>query len=725
MTDAERDEARRSALAAAQTLEKRGLVDAAVTAYRSAGAPEEAARLLAGQRRFLEAGELLFASLEVPVAKVVSLDPARKRLALNAAVCFARHGDVSRAVELFVALGERGRAAELLRRAGNHVEAARIAEGQPVLNPAAAPAGAQRVTLAGAQRLETEGRFESALEAFIALRRSADAARMAQRLGRHAQAAELYIEGGLAFQAAGAYQDAHDPAKALEALRRTPRDGPEYRTAAQLAIRVASELNALDFQLEHFLTKFLSEAPQSERDVEALYLVARLYERNDFLENAKDAYRKVLAAKPSYRDASHRLDGLERETHGSAMIYEQILKEDASFHGRRVPGAELPSLPSLPGLASLPGLPGLPPEAAATMAHRRPVTPMPTTLSDADAWARDADATWAPGTTPAPFGATPPPRVPSAPTRATPLPPLPAPPAPTEAFPVAHPASPSAPRPPAPPPPLALVPGAVIAGRYRLDKKIGQGGMASVFRAHDLELGEDVAMKIFTKLVEDEQMIARFKQELLLSRQLNHPNIIRLYDIGTVQGFKYITMELLTGTDLKDRLGKPLDLKSGVGLMLQACAALQHAHDKGVVHRDIKPANIFVTDDGTVKVMDFGIAKRTATPGLTVAGMIAGTPEYMSPEQINGFDKVTGSTDLYALGITLYEMFTGQVPFRHPELMPVLVMQMTDVPPAPRTRNPAIPAALEAVILRLLEKEPAKRFGSCAELGRALQTLVA
>src|SRR5690606_22014209 len=119
------------------------------------------------------------------------------------------------------------------------------------------------------------------------------------------------------------------------------------------------------------------------------------------------------------------------------------------------------------------------------------------------------------------------------------------------------------------------------------EKKIGQGGMATVFRAHDLELGEEVALKIFTRLVEDERMVARFKQELTLSRQLNHPNIIRLYDIGTLQGYKYITMELLSGSDLKDRLGKPLDVKTGVGFLQQICAALQHAHDKGVVHRDI------------------------------------------------------------------------------------------------------------------------------------------
>jgi serine/threonine-protein kinase len=158
-----------------------------------------------------------------------------------------------------------------------------------------------------------------------------------------------------------------------------------------------------------------------------------------------------------------------------------------------------------------------------------------------------------------------------------------------------------------------------------------------------------------------------------------------------------------------------------VNYLLQCCSALQHVHDRGVVHRDIKPANLFVTQDGTIKLMDFGIAKRQATPGLTVAGMIAGTPEYMSPEQISGFEKVAASTDLYAIGIMAYEMFTGSVPFRHAELMPLLMMQLNEQPPSPRGKNPAIPPQLETIILKLLAKDASQRFLSCNELAAALQ----
>src|SRR5207237_6670039 len=150
-----------------------------------------------------------------------------------------------------------------------------------------------------------------------------------------------------------------------------------------------------------------------------------------------------------------------------------------------------------------------------------------------------------------------------------------------------------------------------------------------------------------------------------LSRQLIHPNIIRLYDIGLHQGHRYISMELLVGKSLKDRMRAPIEFRTALGYLLQACHGLQAAHDAGVVHRDVKPDNFFVTGDGVLKVMDFGIAKHHAAPGVTVAGSIAGTPQYMSPEQISNFSAVTAATDLYALGICAYELFSGAPPFTH------------------------------------------------------------
>src|SRR5256885_9211568 len=208
--------------------------------------------------------------------------------------------------------------------------------------------------------------------------------------------------------------------------------------------------------------------------------------------------------------------------------------------------------------------------------------------------------------------------------------------------------------------------------------------MATVFRAFDLELEENVALKVFNVEQTSEVLVARFKQELKLSRQLIHPNIIRLYDIGLHEGHRYISMELLVGKSLKDRMRAPIEIRTALGYLLQACHGLQAAHDVGVVHRDVKPDNFFVTDDGVLKVMDFGIAKQYATPGATVAGSIAGTPLYMSPEQIGNFSSVTQPSDLYALGICAYEMFTGQVPVFPAEIVPLLMMHVNSqpVPPA-------------------------------------------
>ena len=273
--------------------------------------------------------------------------------------------------------------------------------------------------------------------------------------------------------------------------------------------------------------------------------------------------------------------------------------------------------------------------------------------------------------------------------------------------------------------PGELVVGSIVAERYRIEGKIGQGGMAAVYRATDLELGEQIAIKLFIQPSDDPQLLARFRQELTLSRGLAHPNIVRLYDIGQHQGCRFLTMELLQGTDLAALIdGKPMELARGLRYLIQASSGLSLAHEKGVVHRDIKPANFFITKDDTVKVMDFGIAKRqTGAAGMTQAGFIAGTPTYMSPEQINNFTTVSHLTDIYALGVVAYEVFTGTVPFDHAEMMQLLMMHVTRAPPPPRQFNPAIPEDLEQIILKLLEKAPEDRIQSCRELGELLSAI--
>jgi serine/threonine-protein kinase len=269
----------------------------------------------------------------------------------------------------------------------------------------------------------------------------------------------------------------------------------------------------------------------------------------------------------------------------------------------------------------------------------------------------------------------------------------------------------------------AFVVGATIADRYRLKERIGYGGMAAVFRATDLDLGGEIALKVFSQAIQDEEAEERFKRELRLSRQLSDPHIVRLFDIGSHLGFRYISMELLIGSDLRKHMRSPLAFAQGLDYLIQACVGLQAAHDVGIIHRDFKPENCFITTSGLVKLMDFGIAKAQSAPGLTTTGFIAGTPAYISPEQIKDFSNVNFSTDLYALGVVAYEMFTGKVPFSHRQPMTVLMMQMFETPMPPRVHNPDIPQDLEQVVLGLLNKDPARRFPSCRKLAERLEEI--
>ena len=274
----------------------------------------------------------------------------------------------------------------------------------------------------------------------------------------------------------------------------------------------------------------------------------------------------------------------------------------------------------------------------------------------------------------------------------------------------------------APPPPPTFAPGAVVAERYLVEAEIGRGGMATVYRAKDLELSEQVALKVFRPVAHDEEGLSRFRQELKVSRRLTHPNITRVYDMGVHQGMRYISMELLVGHSFEELNGSPWALRRGVDSLIQVCQGLAAAHAQGVIHRDIKPGNLFLTQEGLAKIMDFGIAKQRATRGVTQAGMVVGTPEYISPEQIRG-EVARETTDLYALGVVAYEMFTGRKPFAHDELVPLLQMHLAAPPDPPSRHKPGLPASLEAAILKLLEKEPQDRFPTAQALEEALVAL--
>ena len=655
------------ALERARALEKAGQAEAALKLFREAGAVEDVARILGALRRPRDAAQVLLESLGVQPAQVGQLDSPGKKRALMAGILLGKAGDLELAVQLFMALGEQGRAVELLQRAGDHVGAARLAsvkpgqfETGPIL-PRATAVGGQAVSVLAAQKMEEQGKAQLALEAYLQLRRFGDAARIAVKLRQPGQAAQLYAEAGMPFEAAHCYLELGDTGKALDNLARVPRDDERYRTAAAQAVRIATNLNSIDFNLEHFLTSFVKAGPQGDEEVQVFELLAKLYAAHGHPENAREALQKILAVRPQQAGARERLAQLDAEVRPSAAVARKVLAQ-ADLH-KRPTFEHLPDLGGLPGLSDLPGLP--------EVEHQTMLSSDPALLNEVpEAVLEEAEVLLEPEI-------------------------------PADQFSV----------------------GATVAARYRLEAQIGKGGMAAVFRAWDLELEEQVALKVFNVQHTSEVLVARFKQELKLSRQLIHPNIIRLYDIGMHKGYRYISMELLTGKSLKDRMAAPLDLRTALNFLVQACHGLQAAHDAGVIHRDVKPDNFFVTSDGLLKVMDFGIAKQQATPGVTVAGSIAGTPMYMSPEQISNFSSVSHLTDLYALGVCAYEMFTGRVPFNHPELVPLLMMHVNDAPVPLRKHAATLPPELEAAVLRLLQKSPALRFQSCRELAQELSAI--
>jgi eukaryotic-like serine/threonine-protein kinase len=260
--------------------------------------------------------------------------------------------------------------------------------------------------------------------------------------------------------------------------------------------------------------------------------------------------------------------------------------------------------------------------------------------------------------------------------------------------------------------------GSVFSGRYEVLGTIGKGGMGVVYRARDRQLDEVVALKVLRSevLKDDPTLLDRFKQEIKLARRITHRNVLRTHDFGEAEGTPYISMEYLEGVTLKDLVrGKgALPLPVGLRIAKQMCLGLEAAHQEGVVHRDIKPQNmLIIPETGDLKIMDFGIARvsemKAGAAGLTSTGTVMGTPDYMPPEQAQGLPADFRS-DIYSLGIVFYEIFTGHLPFSGDSVMAVVLAHIQKPAPVPRQANPAIPPELEAIILRCLEKSPAKRY---------------
>jgi tetratricopeptide (TPR) repeat protein len=267
----------------------------------------------------------------------------------------------------------------------------------------------------------------------------------------------------------------------------------------------------------------------------------------------------------------------------------------------------------------------------------------------------------------------------------------------------------------------------ILNGRYRLDAELGRGGMGAVYRAHDLLLKRDVAVKVVSEAGLSTEGRARLLREAQSAAQLNHPNVVSVYDVGEVAlpgsggQAPFIVMELVEGESLHAR--RPDDPGEIVGIMGQVCAALAHAHEYGIVHRDLKPENVMVTADGRAKLLDFGLA-RTVASRLTAEGTLVGTVFYVAPEQALG-QEVDGRADLYALGVLLYELLTGRLPFDADDPLAVIGQHLHAPVVSPTEYNPEIPDGLRDLILQLLSKNPEDRPASAGEVGTVLGCLAA
>jgi serine/threonine-protein kinase len=654
--------------------------------------------MLAMQGKHAEAAAALLEALTTPLEEYGRLGDDERRLVTMAATYLQKAGDFTGAARLFEALGDAERSSLLdltpyvapttaaADEPAAHEESSELRE---VLTKTMPSANSDDIPESTVQPRPSEP-----LPAGESVRDAVADARALMSDGNADGAGELLAEAGYCYEAGICFLKAGNPEAALAQLSLVAPGTAHYPAAARTAIRIAGRVGFCDGELYRFLTPFLSGGPTDRKELELFRRISELLEECGLIGAAACVLEVAYARFPDDRLVADRLVQLRMGVRPPDSLLGD--EESAAVSVQLLEPVQAPAT-RRGGFQTTAGRPG------------------------SGAWAGETGlggaARFAGSTGAASIANQ------AASLAAEPHPPLP--------HGLSQPGEQERVRISAIPGPGATVeewnPGMVVGGRFRLDALIGRGGMAEVYSATDLELEEEVALKVFSgQLVTEDYLqeaVHRFRQELKLCRKLSHRNIIQVYDIGIHAGHRYFTMELLHGQSLGDMLGVPLDLDVGLRILIQACAGLHAAHERGVVHRDVKPDNIFVTSNGVVKIMDFGIAKSSVKSGQTTFGTIAGTPEYMSPEQINDFSAAGPAADQYSLGVVAYEMFAGQIPFVHEHMVLLLTMHLESQPTPPREINPAISEQLENIILKMLAKNPAERFESCQSVQSALLKL--